>query len=452
MASEKALTRARLAAYGAPAFALAMPTIPAFVYLPALYAEGLGLAAAGLVLLSARVTDVISDPLIGVVSDRYQTRWGRRKPWILVGAILAGFALIRLFQPPSDVTATYLLAWAIVLYLGWTLVAVPYTAWGAELSGDYHQRSRITGVREGLTLIGILAAGAVPAITTSMGWTEAEGLAAVSWMAIALGAPAIALLLIKVPETHLQRSSIGPPRLVITVTNIKRAASILAGNKPFVRLLSAWFINGMANGIPAALFLLYLEFGLQADQSQRSLLILAYFLSGVLSIPLWLTLSNRFGKHRAWCWAMLVTCAAFIWVPFLSPGDIAAFSLVCVFTGMGLGADLVLPPALQADVVDFDRLRNGQARAGLFFALWSMSTKMALALAVGVAFPALQALGFSPDGDNSASALRSLAVIYGGVPVVLKIIAIAVIWTFPITRARQELIRRRLERRQSQTA
>lgn len=450
MQQNSELSWRRIFAYSAPAFALAMPTIPAFVYLPALYADSLGLATAGLVLLSARIVDVVSDPLIGSLSDRYKTRWGRRKPWIFAGALLAGYALVQLFQPPGDVTASYLLLWAVLLYLGWTMIAVPYTAWGAEISNDYHQRSRITGAREGLTMIGILAAGSVPAVTASMGWTEGEGLAAVSWLAIALGGPAILMLLWRVPEFGAAPRAEHHKRF--NFQNVRLAAAVLVGNKPFVRILSAWFINGMANGIPAALFLLYLEYGLGADQTQRSVLILVYFLSGVLSIPLWLTLSKKVGKHRAWCWAMISTCLAFIWVPFLSPGDITFFAIICVVTGMGLGADLVLPPALQADVIDFDELRSGQSRAGLFFALWSMSTKLALALAVGLAFPALDWLGFSTGGENSASALRSLAVIYAGIPVVLKFIAIATIWTFPITQERQELIRKRLDRRQTRFA
>lgn len=450
MAHAPTLTIGRLAAYAAPAFALAMPTIPAFVYLPALYAESLGLTAAGLVLLGARIVDVISDPLIGVLSDRHKTRWGHRKPWIFAGAILAGWALVRLFQPPGDATALYLMIWAVVLYLGWTIIAVPYTAWGAELSSDYNERSRITGAREGLTLVGILAAGAVPAVAAGMGWTEPEGLAAVSWLAIIVGAPTIFLLLWWVPEQAI--SPMATRRAPLNWATTKRAIAVLGGNKPFVRLLSAWFINGMANGIPAALFLLYLEYGLQADTSQRSILILAYFLSGVLSIPVWLAVSKRIGKHRTWCWAMILTCAAFVWVPFLAPGDIAIFALICIVTGMGLGADLSLPPALQADVIDFDRLRSGQSRAGLFFALWSMSTKLALALAVGLTFPLLEYLGFSTDGDNTLSALRSLAVIYAGIPVVCKLIAIVAIWTFPITQQRQELIQRRLKRRDERLA
>ena len=448
MASASKITARRLAAYSIPAFALAMPTIPAFVYLPALYAESLGLATAGLILLGARIIDVISDPIVGVLSDRHKTRWGHRKPWIFFGALLAGFALVRLFQPPIDVNAPYLFVWAIMLYIGWTLIAVPYTAWGAELSDDYDQRSKITGAREGLTLIGILAAGAIPALTASIGWTEAEGLSAVSWLAIIVGAPAIAIMLLWLPEPDI--SGRQAPQQRMTWASTKYALAIISSNKPFVRLLSAWFINGMANGIPAALFLLYLEYGLGADAGQRSILILAYFLSGVLSIPVWLKVSNRIGKHRAWCWAMVLTCLAFACVPFLSPGDLAIFTAICIVTGTGLGADLSLPPALQADVIDFDRLRSGKARAGLFFALWSMSTKMALALAVGITFPALELLGFTTDSENNLSTLWSLSVIYAWVPVVLKIVAIALIWTFPITRERQELIRRRLERRHSQ--
>jgi GPH family glycoside/pentoside/hexuronide:cation symporter len=448
MASASKITARRLAAYSIPAFALAMPTIPAFVYLPALYAESLGLATAGLILLGARIIDVISDPIVGVLSDRHKTRWGHRKPWIFFGALLAGFALVRLFQPPIDVNAPYLFVWAIMLYIGWTLIAVPYTAWGAELSDDYDQRSKITGAREGLTLIGILAAGAIPALTASIGWTEAEGLSAVSWLAIIVGAPAIAIMLLWLPEPDI--SGRQAPQQRMTWASTKYALAIISSNKPFVRLLSAWFINGMANGIPAALFLLYLEYGLGADAGQRSILILAYFLSGVLSIPVWLKVSNRIGKHRAWCWAMVLTCLAFACVPFLSPGDLAIFTAICIVTGTGLGADLSLPPALQADVIDFDRLRSGKARAGLFFALWSMSTKMALALAVGITFPALELLGFTTDSENSLSTLWSLSVIYAWVPVVLKIVAIALIWTFPITRERQELIRRRLERRHRQ--
>lgn len=445
MSRAERLPRSILACYAFPAFALAMPTIPVYVYLPSYYADtvGLGLTATGAVLLAARLLDVVTDPMVGVLSDRHRSRWGRRRPWILIGALLAALGLVQLFQPASAAGPAYLLAWAMVLYVGWTLVAVPYAAWGAELSDDYHERSRITGAREAAMIIGILAAAAVPAVVAAAGGSERDGLGAVAWLAILIGAPAMALLLWRVPERDPGAAE-AVSGASFAKKNRLRALVEVAKNRPFLRLLSAWFVNGLANGFPAVLFPLFLQHGLEAGPVARGGLIMAYFLAGVMAIPLWLRLSRRHGKHKTWCAAMIIACAAFIWAPFLAPGDIGLFAVICVVTGAALGADLALPPAMQADVVDYDTLRTGQQRAGLFFALWSMATKLALACAVGIAFPLLDLFGFDPGGANTAGALLALSLIYAVFPTILKGAAIALIWRHPIDARRQRIIRRRL--------
>ena len=437
------LHRGIVVAYALPALALAMPTLPVYVYLPTFYAQtlGLGLAATGAALMVARILDVVTDPLIGIASDRVRWRWGRRKPWILVGSLVAAVAMLQLFQPPSTVSAWHLTLWAILLYLGWTLIAVPYSAWGAELSSDYHERSRITGTREAAMIIGVILAGSLPAAAAIFGGEEREGLAAVAWLAIIVGAPAIAWMLWRVPEAPIPKTKPEP------AVRLRGWFSEIIGNRPFIRLLSAWFVNGLANGLPAVLFPLYLEHALEAGPVARGVLILTYFLSGVAAIPLWLYLSRRWGKHRVWCGAMALACAAFIWVPLLPPGAVELFFCVCVLTGMALGADLALPPAMQADVIDLDSLRTGKSRAGLFFAVWSMATKMALACAVGFAFPVLDLLGFRPGEANEPTVIVALAVIYAGIPTVLKLIAISIAWRHPITLRRQRAIRRVLDRR-----
>lgn len=453
-----------LAAYALPALALAMPTLPVYVYLPTFYAQtlGLGLAATGAALVAARILDVVTDPMVGILSDRLRWRLGRRKPLILLGALLAAAAMLQLFDPPAAIGAGFLTLWAILLYLGWTLVAVPYTAWGAELSADYHERARITGAREAAAIVGVICAGGLPAAAAISGTSERDGLAAVAWAAVVLGAPTIAWMLWRVPEAGIVATRPATTRPAKTRSAKTRSAKTrsasgrprrwlaeIFGNRPFVRLLAAWFVNGLANGLPAVLFPLYLEHVLEAGPVARGVLILTYFVAGVAAIPLWLRLSRRIGKHRTWCAAMALACAAFVWVPLLPPGAIAIFFCVCVVTGMALGADLALPPAMQADVIDFDSARTGERRAGLFFAAWSMATKLALACAVGFAFPALELLGFRTDGDNDRTALLALAVIYAGLPTVLKTIAILVAWHHPITARRQQTIRRLLERRQA---
>ncbi|TVR96747.1 MAG: MFS transporter [Rhodospirillales bacterium] len=436
-----ALDRRLLFLYALPAFALAMPTIPVYVFLPTFYADtlGLGLTATGAALLLARLFDVITDPTVGYLSDRWRTPLGRRKPWIAVGSVIAAIALVRLFQPPEAVDAGYLVLWAILLYVGWTLVAVPYTAWGAEISGDYHERSRITGSREAAMILGILAAGSVPALVAGLGGDEAMGLAGVAWLAVAVGAPAMVMMLWRVPEAPAAATPVSRPH-----RDGWRAA---VENRPFVRLLTAWFVNGLANGLPAVLFPLYLQHALGAGTVASGVLIFVYFVSGVLAIPLWLRLSRKVGKHRAWCAAMAMACCAFVWVPFLEHGQIGLFFIICVFTGMALGADLALPPAMQADVIDLDRLRTGRQRAGLFFALWSMGYKLALAAAVGLAFPALDLVGFDAGGANTAGAILALTLFYAAVPTGLKVVAIALVWHHPITARRQAIIQRRLATR-----
>ena len=217
-------------------------------------------------------------------------------------------------------------------------------------------------------------------------------------------------------------------------------------NKLFLRLLVAWFVNGIANGVPAALFLLYLRHGLEVTAAEEGMFILAYFAAGILAIPLWLGLARRLGKHRAWALAMALACAAFITVPFLEAREILWFLGVCMITGMALGADLALPPAIQGDVVDVDTWRHGQARAGTFFALWSMATKLALAVAVGVALPSLAALGFDAAAVDAEGRL-GLVGIYAVPAVVLKGLAVLLVWGFPLTGAKHAVVRRRLQRR-----
>ena len=141
---------------------------------------------------------------------------------------------------------------------------------------------------------------------------------------------------------------------------------------------------------------------------------------------------------------MILASATFATVPLLETGDVIPFGAVVIFTGLCLGADLAIPPAMQADVAEYEYFKNRHDRTGILFSVWSMSTKLALAASVGIAFPLLEWLGTEESSKPENYNLMVLALIYAGLPVVLKLGSILLIWDFPLNQAKQKIIQRRL--------
>ncbi|NQV78989.1 MAG: MFS transporter, partial [Alphaproteobacteria bacterium] len=343
-----------------------------------------------------------------------------------------------LLVPGGPVGWDYLLGWTIALYLGGTMILIPYNAWGAEISSHYHERARVTSFREVFVLIGGVTAAALAAALQA---DRAEALRVTAIIVIVALPIAVAVAVTVVPDR--------PASLERRLT-FGRAIAVLRTNKPFQRLLAAFFLNSLANGFPITLFLLFVQHKLQANDTMVSWILGTYFALALLSVPFWLVLTKRFGKHRVWIGAMLMVCVFFVWVPFLGEGDGWWLLAISVFTGFGLGADLVLPPAMQADVVDLDELRHREKRTGIFFAIWSIALKLSLALAAGIAFPVLELVDFQRAvGDNGPAALLTLGLLYAIVPVVFKLASIALMWRFPITSAKQAQIRRLITARET---
>jgi Na+/melibiose symporter-like transporter len=422
-----------LAAFAAPALPLAAMYFPVYVFLAQFYAaeRGLSLAAIGTVFLLARVFDALTDPVVGVLSDRLPTRWGRRRPWLALGCPIVMVAAWMLFVPPADVTLGAFAGWLFLLTLGWTIMLIPYYTWGAELSGDYAERGRIAVWRETAGLVGTILA----AVLYSLGATTAAGMAYVAVLIVLALPVATALCLRFVPEPR------DYSRSTLTIGSVLR---VLGGERVFARLLLAYFVNGAANALPSGLFLFFVGQRLGAPDLGGPLLIL-YFGAAVLAAPIWPRLIKRYSKHRVWCVAMIYNIAVFAAVFFLGEGDVFAYAVICVLSGAALGADLSLPSAMQADLVDLDTATSGSQRTGAFFALWSLAQKLALAGAGGASLIALGWIGFTAEGPNGPAQLWGLTAFYAAVPIVFKAIAIALMWNFPMDAMRQADLRARIE-------
>lgn len=418
--------------YSLPSLPLAALSMPVYIFLPSYYADtlGLGLAVTGLVLFVTRIWDVVTDPVIGILGDRTRGLFGifkgRRKPWMIMGMIPTLLGTWFLLVPPDGAGIMHLLVWSLILYLGWTAVILPLQAWGAELSPYYDERSKISAWREGLTVFGILGTlGLIAALGYSTDGLESKALLTIAAVTLILLPLTVGLACLFVPER---------PYLFENKISFREGLKTLVNNKAFRILILAYLINGVANGLPATLFIFYVKYALQMPDLTEIFLFI-YFACGFIAVPLWLRLSFTYGKHVVWAGAMIWACVFFLMVPFIEPGDKWFYLAIVILTGLSLGADLVLPAAMQADVVDCDTLDSGQQRTGLYFALWSMSTKLSLAIAAGLAFPLLQLLGFEKNQPGTADqTLWPLIILYSIVPVILKLIAIFIMMKYPLNR------------------
>ncbi len=429
-------------AYGLPGLPLALLTLPFYVIVPGYYANaGLPIALVGQILLGIRLFDAVTDPLAGYLNDRTSTRFGRRRIWFAAGAPLTAFAAWMVFLPPEPVTATHLLVWGLALSLGWTIALVPYYAWGAELSPSYAGRNRVMVVREAFAFIGTLAA-------LILNYVLSAGLEPLAGAAATLSSFAL-LIAVALPLAALAALALTPEPQDRSVRKVALGDGVafMRNNLPFRRLVLAFLVNGLANGFPVTLFVMFVGDRLELGE-KAGLFLVIYFVSGLIGMPFWLQVAKRGSKHRSWCYAMLLACAAFIFAPMLPPGAEAGFLVICVLTGFAVGADLVLPASLQADVIDVDTAASGEQRSGVYLAIWGLATKLALALAVGIAFPLLAVAGYDPGADlRTERGLLTLALLYAALPVALKLVAIGLMWSFPLDAARQAELRAAIDRR-----
>lgn len=305
---------------------------------------------------------------------------------------------------------------------------VPYTAWGAVLSNDLHDRSKLTLARESAGLIGMLLALSAPVIFARQ---EMSPLAVVFWLTVGLGVPIIVFTLRKVPEYPTDKTAGNTTKIQLAdITQLLKY-------KPFRFTLLCWFLNSLANGVPAVLFPIVVQKYLLFDEQGLFILLFLYFGAGIVMAPVWLKLAERWGKVNAWKTAIAFNILVFSSVLLIDPSSKGLFSSdlfywICALSGMSLSADMALPASLQADVLEADRNHYGKHRTGTAFALWSMATKLALAVAIVIGFVSL---GLNAGAEQSANSVPSsllLLSLYVCLPISIKLYVIFMLSKFSL--------------------
>jgi len=410
--------------------------------LPTFYVEHTAatLTGIGVVNLLRWWFDAATDPVVGYLSDRTRSPWGRRKPWLVVGAVISSVAIYQLFRPPADAGNLYYGVWLCGVYLGFTIFSISHLAWGSELAVDYNDRSRISTYYSVMTVLGSILFWVLPLLlapitgTTEIGPPVINGIA---WVFIILMPLAALLAIWRVPQ-GINLAQREPQPLRQTISDLKF-------NKPLWRFVLAQAVWGIGQGMfLSVIFVFMRDYLLLGDKFP--VLMIWFFLVQTVSMPVWARLMGRFGKHRCWAFSWAVFSLVQPVVLLFEPGEgvfIPAMAIVTV-TAFINAASYIAPMALLGDIADYGTLKSGSNNTGNYFAIQTLLQKGTMGVGAGIAFPTLAVFGYQMGQENSGVALFGLMLAYIVIPAVTSVAAAMVLWNFPIDSRRHDIIRRRL--------
>jgi Na+/melibiose symporter-like transporter len=435
----------RLAGFASLAVPIYAAQMPLAVYLPAIYAQnfGLSLGVIGAIFLAERIWGAVADPLIGTLSDRTRSRFGRRRPWIAAGAAIYAIAAVALFFPASPIAPAYLAAALFAFYLGASMIQIPYLAWSGEISSAYHERTRVVTFQAVNGSAALLLVLVLPTIVDQFrpldGGLKLAAMGTVILISVLLALP---LTFRAFGERQIPDETQRAPR-----QSLLRTLEVLASEKLLLRVLASDFAVRAGQSVRGALFVFFVAIYMGLPHWASGLFLLQ-FVFGIAAGPIWMKIGFRIGKHRAAIAGELVQAAVNIGLLLVRPGDLPLLLTLTIVQGLAQGSGNLMLRSMVADVADQHRLKTGVDRAALFFSAFSLSEKAGTAAAIGIALPLVGWLGFDPTGaDNSASALRGLLYVFALGPAAAHLISAWLIRGFSLDEAEHSRIRRALDER-----
>lgn len=428
------------------AFPINAITLAIGVYLPRHYASHIGvdLALVGSAFFLVRMIDIPAEGFLGYAMDRTRSSLGRYRLWVLLGAPIFMLGVWSVFIPPEGVGRTYLITWLLVMYLGNSIMTLAFLAWATSLAPKYDERSRLFGV---ITAVGVLGAATMIGVSVfrdSQGQADAATVPTMGLLAIFATPLVVALAVWRTPE-----------RVAVDHNEQKLGLSdylALLTRPSFARLLLADICVALGPGWMAAIYLFFFTDSRGFTTGQASILLGVYILAGIVGAPLMSRLAMRISKHRTLIVACigysLTLCSFMLW----PRGNLPIFLAAMFFAGFLASSFTTMTRAMTADIADEVRLDHGRERAGLLFALTTMTNKISGAMSIGLTFTVLSSVGYvaKEGAQNTPHAIRNLELVYLIGPVFFVTLAAVFMIGYKLTAERHAEIRRQLDARDAQ--
>jgi glycoside/pentoside/hexuronide:cation symporter, GPH family len=428
--------------YGAPNLALGATAIPILINMPKFYADvvTVPLAYLAIAIAATRCLDAIIDPSIGLISDRTRTRWGRRRPYIFVGAPLGGLAFWALMSPPPYLSgfggAVWFTATSMLCSFFLTIALLPHYALGAEMSLDYRERNSLFGAREAFGVLGTILAAAAPGLLMQhFRWSDRLVFSRLG-LAFTITMIGLCWLMVAVvrerPEFRQQ-----PPNSL--VPGVRRALR----NRPFMILLASYIAYTIGSGMGPILLPFFITYVLQPAHPTLwlSIILLAYLGIGFAFIPVGVFAARRWGKLPTLVACYLVGISSAISILLVvGKGDTSRFLLLVIVGATAFGASGFLPQSMQAEVIDYDELYTGRRREAQYAGFWSILPKLAAIPSAALPIALLAGLGYVPNVVQSREVSHAIRILYTLGPAVAAVASLAIVSRFPITAENHVLI------------
>ena len=438
-----ALSLPRVLAFSGAYIPIAALILAVTVHLPRYFAAhmGLSLTVVGVTFGLVRFVDIPLDAVFGVLMDRTRSRFGRFRPWMVLGAPILMIGLFMLLHAPAGVGQPYLFGWLLTMYIGYSIVYLTVLAWGGAIASTYQQRSRVFGAISALGVFGAMAVLLIPVIAvTRFHASDAQSVQAMIWFIIA-----------GVPLTMLLAMAVTPDRAPATQGQAYRLSDYLQllrrGN--VLRVLFADLTVTLGPGWMAALYIFYFKDSRGFGTAAANLLLMVYIAAGFVGAPFSAWLGNRIGKHRALIVNTTTYSIGLMLLPFLPKGSFAVFVPAMFVQGAMAAGFVVVIRAITGDIADEIRLETNREYMSLMYAITTATTKIATAASVLITFPLLERIGYNAreGSQNTASAIQGLQLAYILGPIVFVMIAGACFIGYRLTKERHADIRRQLDER-----
>jgi glycoside/pentoside/hexuronide:cation symporter, GPH family len=410
---------------------------------------GIKPAVAGIAILIGRTWDYINDPIIGHISDRTRSKWGRRRPFLLFGAIPFALAFMLMwYHPPieNQIALTVYYAFAYVIFdAAATFVYMPYFALTPELSEDYDERTSLTTYRMFFSLLGGLLAFTVPLLI--VGTFTPQNANKVFLMGVLFGIIS-ALPLILVFFNTKEREEFAEQEKPKFLDSLKAAFK----NKPFVFGAVIYLLTWVCMDILTTILLFFIKYVLKLE-GMSDIIMLLIFGTAIVFLPFWEFASRKLNKRMAYVYG--VAFWALVQILLISVGPLVPLPILiflCVMAGVGVSAAHVLPWSILPDAIEWDEYKTGERHEGMFYSLVTLMGKIASSIAIPLTAVLLDVTGYIPNSlTQPSSALLGIRLLVGPIPAVFLTISIIFALKYPLERAQFTNIVRELEERRGKS-